>query len=87
MVGRRSPRVRGPRLVGPLLAVLMSLQQGRGGVRSLITFRNAGFSRDIAALQTFSGIFGGVPDRSVMSAQRPNTALAAIMNGADFRAW
>jgi hypothetical protein len=88
MVGQRSPQgFEGVGFVGPLLAVLMSLQQGRGGVRSLIVIGNTGFSRDIARSRNVFGQFrrrGGPPVRST---QRPNTALAAIMNRADFRTW
>jgi len=44
MVGRRSPQMLGGLVsVGPLLAVLMSRQQGEGGVRSFNTRRNTGF--------------------------------------------
>ena len=51
--------------VGPLLAVLMSLQQGRVGVRSTVTFRYVGL---------FAG-FGPVSELFLRRFQRPNTAF------------
>ena len=50
--------------VGPLLAVLMSLQQGRVGVRSTVTFQYVGL---------FAG-FGPVSELFLRRLQRPNTA-------------
>ena len=57
MVGRRSPqgvtRGEGSRSVGPLLAVLMSLQQGGSGIRSSTRAEIPVFSYDIAVLRRF----------------------------------
>src|SRR6476646_5242359 len=56
---------------GPLLAVLMSLQQGRVGVRSTVTFRNVG---------QFAG-FCSLSGRFLRRFQRPNTASLAAVAG------
>ena len=57
--------------VGPLLAVLMSLQQGRVGVRSTVTFRYVGH---------FAG-FCPVSGRFLGRFQRPNTAPPSAAAG------
>ena len=57
--------------VGPLLAVLMSLQQGRVGVRSTVTFRYVGH---------FAG-FCPVSGRFLGRFQRPNTAPPSAATG------
>ena len=57
MVGRCGPRLKGLISVGPLLAVLMSLQQGEDGIRCPRSFaETADFSQDIAGLPNFLGI-------------------------------
>ena len=56
---------------GPLLAVLMSLQQGRVGVRSTVTFRYVGY---FAGFCSLSGLF-------LRHFQRPNTASPAAAAG------
>ena len=56
---------------GPLLAVLMSLQQGRVGVRSTVTFRYVGH---------FAG-FCSLSGRFLRRFQRPNTASLAAAAG------
>src|SRR6185295_19347559 len=58
--------------VGPLLAVLMSLQPGRMGVRSTVTFRYVGH---FAGFCPLSGLFLG-------RFQRPNTAPPSAAAGA-----
>jgi len=57
--------------VGPLLAVLMSLQQGRVGVRSTVAFRYVDL---FAGFCPVSGLFLG-------RFQRPNTASLATAAG------
>jgi len=57
--------------VGPLLAVLMSLQQGRVGVRSTVTLRYVGH---FAGFCPLSGLFLG-------RFQRPNTAPPSAATG------
>jgi hypothetical protein len=57
--------------VGPLLAVLMSLQQGRVGVRSTVTFQYVGH---FAGFCPVSGLFLG-------RFQRPNTAPPSAATG------
>ena len=75
MVGQRSPQgFEGVGSVSPLLAVLMSLQQGRGGVRSLITFRNTGIFARYGGLPNVFRRFRRRAGWLVRSAQRPNTA-------------
>src|SRR6266568_863290 len=60
MVGRCSPKVlRGLVSVGPLLAVLMSLQQGAAGVRCLIARRKTGFFARYCQSPNILGGFGG----------------------------
>src|SRR3954469_13307340 len=63
--------------VGPLLAVLMSLQQGRVGVRSTVTFRYAGH---FAGFCPLSGLFS-------RRFQRPNTASSPGAAAGPRRRW
>src|SRR3954464_3037834 len=63
--------------VGPLLAVLMSLQQGRVGVRSTVTF---GYVGHFAGFCPLSGLFLG-------RVQRPNTASIPGAAAGSRRRW
>jgi len=82
MVGRCGLQVfKGLVSVGPLLAVLMSLQQGECSVRSFNTRETPDFLHDFAGLQRFLDVSGAVTGRPAAPAQRPNTAPARSMVG------